>query len=107
MAFREGARSRDSAEKRSPAAGKHLCEAPGPIFLSGIDYLPAGVTLTVELACVAYLAILCGLELGFGRPKDAQLRLRLLATGLMAMDVVIFGLCVVAFDAVPGFRLAP
>mmetsp|Transcript_27697 Transcript_27697/g.83004 ORF Transcript_27697/g.83004 Transcript_27697/m.83004 type:complete len:746 (-) Transcript_27697:40-2277(-) len=87
--------------------GHHaLCRAPGHIYLSGIDYLPVGVTLLVEFVCVAYLAMLAGLEMGFGRLRVGASRLRVVATGLLAVDVIAFATCLVAGFA-PEFRLAP
>ena len=45
-----------------PAPGD-VCATPGDAYLSGIGYLPLGVTLALEFACVAYLSILVGMEL--------------------------------------------
>ena len=87
--------------------GAHLCRAPGHVYLSGIDYVPVGATVAVELACVGYLALLAGMELGFGRPRDRRMVLRVGATAVLAVDVVLFGATVVGFGGAPSFRLAP
>ena len=55
---------------------------------------------------MGYLATLCGLEVGFGRPRDIKLQTRLLTTGLAAFDLVIFALRL-AIGSPPSFRLGP
>ena len=87
--------------------GHDVCAAPGHAYLSGTDYLPLGFTLGVELACVAYLSMLVGMEMSFGQEMSARFKLRCASTGLMAADVVIFGTCVVGLGVRPDFRAAP
>ena len=58
-----------------------VCRKHDP-YLSGIEYVPYIATLLVEPCALGYLATLCGLEVGFGRPRDIKLQTRLF-TGLL------------------------
>ena len=85
--------------------GSEVCRKHD-LYLSGIEYVPYIATLLVEACALGYLATLCGLEVGFGRPRDIKLQTRLLTTGLAAFDLVIFALRL-AVDYPPSFRLGP
>ena len=85
--------------------GSEVCRKHD-LYLSGIEYVPYIATLLVEACALGYLATLCGLEVGFGRPRDIKLQTRLLTTGLAAFDLVIFALRL-ALDYPPSFRLGP
>lgn len=82
------------------------CAAPGHIYLSGIDYLPLGVTLALEFACVSYLSVLVGTELRLNA-RDRRFALRCALTGLLAVDLAVFTTAVVGMDLRPAFRAAP
>ena len=71
--------------------GSEVCRKHD-LYLSGIEYVPYIATLLVEACALGYLATLCGLEVGFGRPRDIKLQTRLFTTGLAALDLVIFAL---------------
>ncbi len=87
--------------------GHHeVCTAPGHIYLSGIDYWPVGITLLIEVVCVAYLAMLVWLELRSGTAAGVRFHLRLWSTTLLAADVIIFAACL-SVGVTPLFRLAP
>lgn len=86
--------------------GSNACRAPGPIYLSGVAYAPAVATMLVEAVALGYLATLCRMEMGFGRPRDAKLRTRVLATGAAALDLVVFALGL-ALGTAPMVRLGP
>ena len=85
--------------------GSEVCRKHD-LYLSGIEYVPYIATLLVEACALGYLATLCGLEVGFGRPRDIKLQTRLFTTGLAALDLVIFALRL-ALDYPPTFRLGP
>ena len=55
--------------------GSEVCRKHD-LYLSGIEYALYIATLLVEACALGYLATLCGLEVGFGRPRDIKLQTR-------------------------------
>ncbi|KAJ8603754.1 hypothetical protein CTAYLR_000296 [Chrysophaeum taylorii] len=86
--------------------GHRICEAPGHAYLSGTDYFPVGLTILVEIACVAYLAFLAVLETEFEPKVGLKLKFRIGFVGTYAIDLAWFTLAIL-FGASPWFRVAP